>query len=210
MDDLAGPPLWQLWLFETPAAPMAVLIVVAVGLVLLYHRRRQMPLLKAAGILVLLAGANAALAAVVQTERERLMGAAEDLVQVAGRMDAAALEGHFSPEAFLAIGPGEPAMDLPELMEVYKAGVRRHPIRDQDAVIHGADLPGDGVGRVDLTVGTTFQSRIYGQQRFRTRWRMVFHRDGDGQWRLAELRWVAVEGPRPGQQSRPRLDWLRM
>ena len=205
MESLANPPLWQLMLLESPGVSIVILLLAAMILAIMFHRRRQTGWLKASGVCLLLAAGNFALAELVQTERERLMAAAEQLVDIAGEMDVAALERRVAEGAFLAIRDGAPELNRDELLQTYEAGIARHPIRAQEASILAADLPEPGVGRVDMRVTTTFERNIPGteQARFTTRWRLVFEQDEADRWLLTEMRWI-----RAGLHE-PRIGWLQ-
>lgn len=115
---LPAPSAIDRYLFESPTLPIALLLLAAVVVLVVFHNRDQ---LKRGG---LIAGICAALALIifltahfVQTQREAMQEAARALVRAVSQGDTAAADQRLSPDAALYIFLAPTGMDRDRILD---------------------------------------------------------------------------------------------
>jgi ketosteroid isomerase-like protein len=182
-------------LFENPWPLVMALVATAAVLRLVGFRNRRPALTYAAMGAVLLAVGVYVLSAVVTTDRERIMERTRALVAATAPLDLAVLDDVLAPGAFVS-GPDGSAwveyervrVELQDVVQRYQPA--EHSIRDLQAEAGETR----GVSVIDLR--TSAGAGGAGLP-VRTVWRLHWRKEGDGQWRVAELQWLEFMGQSP-------------
>lgn len=192
---LPGAPLMSRLLFENPL-PLSLVLLVA-GLVLyvvLNARARFKQGLIAAGACVLAAGAAWILAALVQTDHERMRHASRDLIDAVATANLAALDDLLGPDVQLS--------SVPTLGDISKAAIiqavianlgpgRTFEIEDYSIQEMQTALDGPDSGRVQLRIRVQVKQMGYPNLSW---WGLGLSRGVDGQWRVVSIRALAIRG----------------
>lgn len=194
---LSPPPLWQAWLFENPW-PLVVALLAAAVVLRVVSTRRETPwrgrLGWAALGAVLLAGGVYLSTAIVETDRERLIDRTRQLVAATAPIDAGALDGLIARGAVVAGPDGSPWVVYDDIRDELEAAVQRHGGFDHAIRGLAAEAVNKARGRSLLSLSTT--TGDLGVP-IRTRWLITWRREGDGRWRVMEIRWLEFRGRPP-------------
>ncbi len=161
---------------------------------LLNSRGRAKDGLKAAGVAALLAVAALFTSRLVTTEREQMAAMTRDLVAMVARGESAGLRSIFSTDARLTAAPGIGEVELDRVLsltgEFFGPGGRYelsdHRIRDLQATTDGPN-----VGRVQVKVWVKHKGSGWINNSW---WLLDYQRDAAGEWKVVELRALAVQG----------------
>ncbi len=189
---LEEPPLWHVWLFESPAYPGGIAIGLSLFAFLILNRRGKA---KQGGYLVLaavaLAGGLWALGRFVRTDREHVMERTRDLVRATAAADLAALDPMLAEEATLLefLDRGEVRKDrLLEQVERYLARsyrLRSWAILDLQAVVRPT-----GAARTQLLVRVETDADRFVNFSW---WQVDWRRSGD-RYVVERLKPLAIQG----------------
>ncbi len=197
---LPSPPLLERFLFEQPLLPVIVLAVLAIVAAIAFARlgqRRRGVLV--ASVLAVLAGAVFATAALITTERERLLERSEELIGATAAVDTTALERMLSEDARLQTS-GDIERVLAsidgrgEIIDQAQSRLRhRFQINEWQILDRQATIDGPNVGRTLVRVGVDSDS--FSRTHY-SWWRLHWELDADGQWRCFEIepRWIQFVG----------------
>lgn len=197
---LPSPPLLERFLFEQPLLPVIVLAVLAIVAAIAFARlgqRRRGVLVTS--VLAVLAGAVFATAALITTERERLLERTEELIGATAAVDTTALERMLSDDARLQtsgdIERVQASIDgQGEIIDQAQSRLRtRFQINEWQILDRQATIDGPNVGRTLVRVGVDSDS--FSRTHY-SWWRLHWELDADGQWRCFEIepRWIQFVG----------------
>lgn len=192
----ADPPFLESILFESPWVTTAVLLIA--GFALFWHGARidDKRFRRAALGAVILAAIVCLTAFLVTTPRQALRDQAGDLVHATAPFDGTRFGNLIDPDAGV-IGPdgsiwlqGGSAISLALQRAIERYGVIKHFVR-----VRGVDVDGPR-GRSHVVV-RTFLAGEYSGRPVRTEWLMTWTRTTDGQWRMATIQWLDLNGQEP-------------
>lgn len=197
---LPSPPLFEGFLFEQPLLPTVVLAVLAIVAAIAFARlgqRRKGFLV--AGVLALLAGAVFATAALITTERERLLERTEALIGATATVDTATLQQMLADSARLQTSGDIERVLAPidgreEIIGRAESQLRnRFRINEWQILDRQATIDGPNVGRTLVRVGADSDS--FSRTHY-SWWRLHWELGPDGQWRCFEIepRWIQFVG----------------
>lgn len=192
---LPGPSTVSRLLFENPL-PLTLVLLVA-GLVLyvvLNARTRFKHGLMAAGACVLAAGGVWILAALVQTDHEKMRETARDLVEAVAEANLADLDQLLAPEAHLSAVPTLGDIGRSAIIEAVDSNlgpgrlfeVDEHSIQEMQTA-----LDGPSSGRVQLRVRVQTKQMGFPNVSW---WGLGLSRGADGTWRVVSIRALAIRG----------------
>lgn len=192
---LPKPPLLSHLLFENPLPVTLVLVVLGLVLyVVLNARARFKQGLILAGACVLMAGGVWILAAIVQTDQEKMRQTARDLVDAVTRVDVGTVDRLLTSDARLSGVPMLGEMGKPAILSAISGNlgpgggyeVAEHSIQEMQSVIDGPLS-----GRVQLRVRVEVRQMGYPNVSW---WGLGLARGTDGTWKVVGIRALAIRG----------------
>jgi hypothetical protein len=192
---LPGPSMGTRLLFENPLPVTLVLLVAGLVLyVVLNARGRFKQGLALAGACVLVAGGLWILAALVQTEHEKMRGAARDLVDAVATVDLAQMDELLAPEARLSSVPTLGDMGKAAIIEAVGGNLgpgRVFEIDEYAIQEMQTALDGPSSGRVQLRMRVDVKQMGYPNVSW---WALGLSLGPDGNWRVVSIRALAIRG----------------
>jgi len=161
VDDWPAPSLIHSLAFENFWPGLVVFAAVAVMLALTGAPRRSRPMLVAAVVFALLAGANVALAFAVTTIRERSIDLTEQLITASirppdGRLNVDGLESLLDPNVHLEVPAGHVVVDRRKaLIDKVRAANNKYRIDDWKILQLDAMPTGESAGKAYLMLTTS-------------------------------------------------------
>ncbi len=197
MAPLPSPPVWRVWLLESPWLPAIGLAAVGVALFVALGRRQQARLGAAIGGAAVLAAAMVvATAFLVTTERERLIDGTKRFMRAAAAGDSAAVAPLLGEDVGLVIeGARIPGFGKAATLRLVESVEERFAFRDFGVVEAQAAVVGRGMGRAQAHVRV--QPRDF-YPSF-SWWGLEWRKDGGGEWRIEAIECLMIDGRRPGQ-----------
>lgn len=204
---LPDPPLLERLFLEEPWPLTVGLILLAAVLGVLAYQRLQKKLTIAALVAALLAVAIGLTAKFVETDREQVRDATEQLVAATAPMNLTRIRGMLDPDVVLIIGDDEDApIRIERLLAQLEAADQRYPI-DTNLIklleAQSLDAASPGVPRARTLIDVLSIAR---NGRALTRWQIDWEKQPGGVWRVKRIQWL--QQPHPMGVS-PSWGWLR-
>ena len=199
MSPLADPPLLEHLLFEKPYPLVVLFVVAAVVLLWAGARGQRRGMMLTAGMMVVAAAAVGVLAGVVETQREKLIAATEQLVERVAEGDIRQLRRTLDRRAFVSYYDGSVWLNydqiFPKLKEVRKTyAPQRHRVGHIRAEVREGRY-----GRTDFNVQTVLKTS---SRPINTKWRLTWEAH-KGDWRVTRIHWLRFEDRRTSSAIAP-------
>lgn len=181
-------------LLENPLALGITLIGLAVVLRLVATHRRHWHL-KAAVLLAILAGtAVIGLGVAVTTDRERLLERTEQLIKATAPLDLSTVKSLLHPNVTLRGPDGALWLRASEIQRQLDRVIEQFGIDTHKIPNIGVEVSSNQSGRSLFDLRTKLN--VSGVP-ISTVWELVWSKDPDGQWRVAEAHWLKFQEQAP-------------
>jgi len=204
---LPDPPLLERLFLEEPWPLTVGLILLAAVLGVVAYQRMRRTLAIAALVAALLAVAIGLTAKFVETDREQVRDATEQLVAATAPMNLTRIRGMLHTDVVLIIGDDEAApIRIDRLLAQLESVGERYPIEsNQIKLLEAQSLApaSPGVARARTLIDVLSLAR---NGRALTRWRIDWEKQPGGTWRVTRIQWL--EQPHPMGIS-PSWGWLK-
>lgn len=203
--DPPAPSILQRYLLEQPWPLVVVLLLIAVACLLGMLRRRDKTarhrFLIVSSIAAGLAAGVLLLATAVRTDREAIEQTTRELVAAAGPLDPDRLDALIFPDAVFTGPDGSVWRTWDESEPAIRAGSRWVEFKESPHTIRslrvGVLPSGEGVTLMDV------RTDVPGAAFFKTKWRLTWRKDAEGEWRMHEARWLDFFGRQPTPDMLP-------
>lgn len=195
---VAPPPMWQSLLLENPW-PIVIALVAVAAILRVAGSRQRKPAMSYAALASLVAAVGVyLLAAFVITGREAIIQRTEALVAATAPLDAAALDDLIARGAFVSGPDGRPWVEYDAIRPELEHVLQRFRPSEQTIRSLGAEAQATR-GRSVIDLRTSLPNSGYGLP-VATVWGLEWRKEGDGQWRVAEIRWLEFMNREPSNR----------
>jgi hypothetical protein len=194
---LAEPaPLIPRHMLEDPV-PLVVALSIAGGLVLAIGWQRRQRRRSVVGLALLGLGALVWLvAALVDTDREKLVADTRRLLQATAPLDEPRLWDLLDPAAVVTGPAGECWYHADQILPELRGALRRFDVAGHriDQIV--AQTPRRGEGTTHFRLSTALAAEQHPVP-IHSAWRLSWRRAADGRWLVTEIRWLEFERQKP-------------
>ncbi len=202
MDMMTGR-FWERLLFEAPGPLVVTLVLVALVLFVLAHRRNSVRLLVGAGLVLMVAGGLWLLAWLVTTPAERLAGQVRRLVALTAPYDRAGVQALLAEDVELTGPRGQVWLKGRALRVALDRAAQMYPIRQQSLAGVGVTMLSDHAAESSLKVVSVPAKSDYFDT-VRTSWTLVWQRAPEGAWKVQRIQWERFQGQAPNESLIPK------
>ena len=185
------PPLLSHLLLEKPLLLIVLFLIAAVVMLFVAVQRNSRTVLLTAAGLAVAAGGVWILAHFIQTQRERLIGQTQQLVDAVAAVEEDQLRLLLGPRVFVSIQDGSPWLHVDQIVPKIEWTHKRYPIQNHRISRITAEQRNDQHGlvlvNVKMTIGPTAQP-------IHTQWLITWTREGDDPWRVTQIQWLKLNG----------------
>lgn len=184
--DWPPPPLLTHWLLESPWLVCIALLTVAVALWLVGWRRAQRRPVIAGAIAAVLAGIVLLIAALVETDRERMARRTRELVRAAVTpVNLDTFRETLSENASFF------GRDREQIVSTLERSAGRWRVRQAYITRLETHQDDESHGQTYFSVITPLDTS-FGGGSAQTRWLLSWTKEPDGQWRVTRIKWLTL------------------